>query len=507
VLAQDGLQNQSLIQPDKTALVCGERRLTYAEVDDMANRLANALIAAGVERGDRVAVFLPNSLETVAAIFATLKAGAIFVVINHSTKFDKLSYILDDCQASALIAGAQAAAQGTVAKLRQAHECLKVAVVTGPGQPGSGALSFDSIQEEYRAERPRVDNIDLDLACLIYTSGSTGEPKAVMCDHGAVVFVTDSVIGYLENSPTDTILSVLPLSSGYGLYQVLMSFTFGGTLVLESSFAYPSVTMEKIARERVTGFPGVPTMFAALLQMDLARFDLSSLRYITNAAAALPTSHVEELARRLPNTKIFSMYGLTETKRALYLPPDQVSKRPGSVGIAIPGTEVWIEGPDGERLPPNQVGELVVRGRHVMRGYWRAPEATSKRFRPGLRPGERVCYTGDLFRMDNEGFMYFVGRKDDIINTRGEKVAPKEVENVLHRIPGVVEATVFGVPDPILGEALKAVIVADTSRVGKAGVLAYCRAHLEDCMVPKFLEFRDELPKTSSGKILKRALV
>src|SRR5439155_16967548 len=177
-----------------------------------------------------------------------------------------------------------------------------------------------------------------------------------------------------------------------------------------------------------------------LLQMDLHPFDLSSLRYVTNAAAALPPIHIEQLRRRLPNVKIHSMYGLTETKRALYLPPDQVDKRPASVGVAIPGTEVWIEGPDGERLGPNQIGELVVRGRHVMRGYWRSPEATAKRFRPGPAPGERVCYTGDLFQMDEEGYMYFVGRKDDIINTRGEKVAPKEVENVLHSIPGVIEA-------------------------------------------------------------------
>jgi acyl-coenzyme A synthetase/AMP-(fatty) acid ligase len=175
------------------------------------------------------------------------------------------------------------------------------------------------------------------------------------------------------------------------------------------------------------------------------------------------------------------------------------------VGFAIPGTEAWIEGPDGERLPPNQVGELVVRGRHVMRGYWRSPEATARRFRPGPTPGERICYTGDLFRMDEDGYMYFVGRKDDIVNTRGEKVAPKEVENVLHDIPGVIEATVFGVPDPILGEALKAVIVADP-RVTSSDVLAHCRRSLEDFMQPKYLEFRSELPKTSSGKILRRAL-
>jgi acyl-CoA synthetase (AMP-forming)/AMP-acid ligase II len=200
------------------------------------------------------------------------------------------------------------------------------------------------------------------------------------------------------------------------------------------------------------------------------------------------------------------MYGLTETKRTLYLPPDQLDKRPGSVGIAIPGTEVWLEDEDGNRLGAGEVGELVVRGRHVMRGYWEAPEATAGRYRPGPVPGERLCYTGDLFRMDEEGYFYFISRKDDIIKSRGEKVVPKEVETVLYGIHGVIEAAVVGVPDPILGEAPKAFLVLDGVQLSEGQVLAYCRAHMEDFMVPKYVEFRDSLPKTSSGKIKKTDL-
>jgi acyl-CoA synthetase (AMP-forming)/AMP-acid ligase II len=201
------------------------------------------------------------------------------------------------------------------------------------------------------------------------------------------------------------------------------------------------------------------------------------------------------------------MYGLTETKRTLYLPPEELERRPGSVGIAIPGTEVWLEDEDGNRLPPGSTGELVVRGRHVMRGYWEASEATAARYRAGSYPGERVCLTGDLFHMDSEGFLYFVARKDDIIKSRGEKVAPKEVETVLYDLPGVVEAAVVGVPDEVLGEAVKAVIVAADPGPGKREVLAHCRARLEDFMVPKYVEFRDSLPRTGSGKIAKRELV
>jgi acyl-CoA synthetase (AMP-forming)/AMP-acid ligase II len=285
-----------------------------------------------------------------------------------------------------------------------------------------------------------------------------------------------------------------------------MTFRFGGTLVLENSFAFPAEILRLIGREHVTGFPGVPTMFAVLLQMDLSEFDLSSLRYITNTAAALPPSHIEELRAKLPGARLFSMYGLTETKRTLYLPPEELERRPGSVGIAIPGTEVWLEDEDGCRLPPGKIGELVVRGRHVMRGYWAAPEATAERFPPGPLPGERLCRTGDLFRTDAGGYFYFVGRKDDILKCRGEKVAPKEIENVLYSLKGVVEAAVVGVPDPILGQAIKALVVVQDREITEASVRTWCQAHLEDFMVPKYIELRERLPHTSSGKIAKKEL-
>jgi acyl-CoA synthetase (AMP-forming)/AMP-acid ligase II len=392
---------------------------------------------------------------------------------------------------------------------RHSHlECVALAGAPADETHHSGhrVVSFASIQAQYPAARPATNTIDVDLACLVYTSGSTGEPKGVMCDHSNVVFVAQSIISYLNNGPHDAILNVLPLSFGYGLYQVAATTLSGGTLVLENGFAFPGYILERIGKERVTGLPSVPTLFAALLQMDLAQFDLSSLRYITNAAAALPPSHIKEMRKKLPWVTIYSMYGLTETQRTLYLPPEQLDERPDSVGIAIPGTEVWVERADGSRAAPGETGELVARGRHVMRGYWNSPEATANRFRPGPLPGERVCYTGDLFRIDAAGFHYFVSRKDDIIKTRGEKVAPREVENVLHTLPGVIQAAVIGVPDPVLGQAVKAVIIADPNRVTSSQVIAHCRARLEDFMVPKYVEFTDQLPTTASGKVLKRSL-
>jgi amino acid adenylation domain-containing protein len=492
---------------EKVALICGQQRLTYAEIERQANRLAHALRSLGVQRGDRVALFLPNCTEMAISIFATLKAGGVFVPINPTTKLDKCAYILNNCQARVLVTSGR---QATLAdQLAEMTPSLKATILTTPipaTDAGHSALHYDAIQADYPEHRLSSVNIDLDLACLIYTSGSTGDPKGVMSDHSNVVFAASAIIQYLGNAESDIVLNVLPLSFDYGLYQLLMTFKVGGTLVLERGFTFPASILKRIENERVTGFPAVPTIFSVLLQTDLLPYDLSSLRYVTNTAAALPSSHISEIRAKFPGVTLFSMYGLTETKRTLYLPPEQLDQRPGSVGIAIPGTEVWIEGEDGQRLGAGEVGELVVRGRHVMRGYWNDPELTALRFRTTAM-GDRLCYTGDLFRMDADGYLYFVARKDDIIKSRGEKVAPKEVENVLYALPGVREAAVIGVPDPILGQAVKAfLVVEDGLQVTEADVLRHCREHLEDFMVPQRVEFRPELSKTSTGKIKKTDL-
>jgi acyl-CoA synthetase (AMP-forming)/AMP-acid ligase II len=324
-----------------------------------------------------------------------------------------------------------------------------------------------------------------------------------MCDHSNVVFVTQSIVQYLKSTEDDIILSVLPLSFSYGLYQLMATFSTGGTLVLEESFAFPAAIAQRLVQERVTGFAGVPTIYSILLGIDLQNLDLSSLRYLTNAAAALPVDHVKRLRQMFPKVELYLMHGLTEVARTLYLPPELVDDHSASVGIPIPGTELWIEDENGQRLAPGGVGELVVRGRHVMRGYWMDPERTNERFRPGPLPGERVCHSGDLFRTDEKGLFYFVSRKDDIIKSRGEKIAPREVENVIYSMKGVQEAAVIGVPDPVLGQIVKAFIVAPGMELTQSAVISYCKARLEEFMVPRQVEFRNELPKTGSGKIRK----
>lgn len=506
MLVQEFLEYSADRLPDKVALVSDGQRLSYGEVEAQANRLANALIEQGLQRGDRVVLYLPNILELAIAIFAVLKAGGVFVPLNPSTKYDKCCYILNHCQARVLVTTGRQA--DLVQQLVPEVPSLKTIVLTElPAETSSlSFLSYSAIQCDYDRVRPPKVNIDLDLACLIYTSGSTGDPKGVMSDHSNVVFAASSIIEYLGNVESDIVICLSPLSFDYGLYQLLMVFKFGGTLVLEKGFTFPAAILKRIGEERVTGFPGVPTIYAMLLKMDLSPYNLSSLRYLTNTAAALPASHILEIRALFPWAKLFSMYGLTETKRTLYLPPEQLDTRPNSVGIAIPGTEVWIEDEHGKRLGVGEVGELVARGRHVMRGYWEDPEQTAIRFRPGSIPGERVCYTGDLFRMDDEGFMYFVSRKDDMIKSRGEKVAPKEVENVIYSLPGVREVAVIGVPDPVFGEAVKAFVVVEGNGISQTDILRHCRTHLEDFMVPKFVELHGELPKTPSGKIKKTDL-
>jgi acyl-CoA synthetase (AMP-forming)/AMP-acid ligase II len=252
----------------------------------------------------------------------------------------------------------------------------------------------------------------------------------------------------------------------------------------------------------------VPTLFALLLRYpDLLRGRLAGLRYITNTAAALPVAHIQALRAAFPQARLFSMYGLTECKRVSYLPPEQLDQRPSSVGIAIPNTEVYVVDEAGCCLLPGEVGELVVRGAHVTRGYWRAPELTAQRFRPGAIAGETVLYTGDLFRMDADGFLYFVGRKDDVIKSRGEKVSPREVENSVCHLDGVAEAAVVGIPDELLGQAILLVVAPRAgSELTEREVRAHCMRTLEDFMLPKYVQIVSELPRTANGKVDKQRL-
>jgi long-chain acyl-CoA synthetase len=431
------------------------------------------------------------------------------MVVNPTTKAEKLTYILNNSGAAALVASADKLA--TLGDLTRSAPGLRAVIPVGPAvekQPGGTATLADLLSRHAPQQAPpNKQCIDVDLASLVYTSGSTGNPKGVMLTHLNFVTAANAITGYLHNTSQDVILNVLPLASVYGLGQLLMGLKIGGTVLLAKSFAYSHALLRQIAAEKVTGFGLVPMIAAMLLNLDLSKHDLSSLRYVTNASAPLPTEHLQKLRKLLPRVSIYSMYGQTECIRASYLEPKELDRRPASVGCGMPNQEQWLVDDQGNRVGPGVIGELVVRGAHVMKGYWGLPEETRRALRPGPLPGESVLHTGDLFRMDEDGHLYFVSRKDDIIKSRGEKVSPKEVEDVLHRLEGVEEAAVIGVPDPVLGQAVKAIIVARQGvQLTQAAVLRHCADQLEDFMVPKAVEFRAELPKTEVGKIRKLEL-
>lgn len=520
------LENSASRLPNKVAVVCDGRRLTYSEINRAADQLSAALMHIGIKRQDRVVIFLDNSSESLISLFGILKVGAIFVMLSSGMKAKKLNYILKDSGARALITSSNKSAvikeaiggvkelkcvawvneipEGFTEAVNVAHyswqELLSLTSTTPVGFNDHTIAGFCSVGS--------VRSIDLDLAAIIYTSGSTGDPKGVMCAHYNMVTAARSITQYIGNVEIDIIMDVLPLSFDYGLYQVLMAFLLGGTVVLEKSFLYPYMILKKVVQEKVTGFPLVPTMAALLLQMEnLSKFDFSHLRYITNTAAALPVAYIRKLQSLFPHVKIFSMYGLTECKRVSYLPPEQLDRKPDSVGIPIPNEEVFVVDENGNEVPPGQVGELVVRGCNVMQGYWNAPEETAKRFRPGRYRSEALLYSGDLFRKDEEGFLYFVARRDDMIKTKGERVSPKEIENALCELEGVAEVAVIGVPDEVFGQVVKAFILPrkGTALTEKA-ITAYCTKSLEPFMIPRIIEFVDSFPKTASGKIDKKGL-
>jgi long-chain acyl-CoA synthetase len=497
------LRLSALQHPEKIALVTKNSRSSYISLSTSSDSLSSWLLAQGLKKGDRVVVCLENSNETVISIFGILRAGGCIVVLNPTTPSEGIQYVVENCHAQFLIARAE-----KILSLSQTTSSWK----WSPRFISVGnAIGESSIFEEV-IRSPQVISFPLieenDLAAIIYTSGSTGKPKGVTLTHRNIDVVVDSVVQYLENSADDIILCVLQLSFGYGLLQLLATFRTCARLVLEKGITYPYEVIKRITEERVTGFAGAPTMYAILLQLkDLEKEDFSSLRYITNAAAALPLSFVPRLRKVFPSTKIYLMHGLTECLRTTYLPPEEVEQRPTSVGKGMANVELWIEDEEGNKIEDGRPGELVIRGPNIMLGYWNDPEATAKRIRKSKNAQEKVLYAGDLFRRDENGYFYFVARMDDVIKCRGEKVSPIEVEDVIYKLEEVLETRVIAVPDDILGQAVKAeIVLKEGQALDERRVKAYCQKHLEDYKIPKFIEFVVSLPKTSGGKIQRKVV-
>lgn len=510
-LLRDGMIAAARRSPDKDAVIVEGKAYSYSELLDASSRLANALKQGGIERGDRVAVYIDNTWPCIVSIYGILLAGAVFLVINPQTKSEKLKFILDDSDARILITDGHLA--NVFVPILDKLTKLSSVIASGELPETAADSSIDikgfnqALSDTDPLPSPEVV-IPNDLAALIYTSGSTGFPKGVMQTHQSMVFAAWSLIEYQRLSEQDRILLVLPIAFDYGLYQLLMTMKLGATLIVERSFTFPAQIYKRIGEFDVTIFPAVPTIFSMIISSHKKKkLYFPTITRITNTAAALPAEFIPALHEIFPNALVYIMYGLTECKRVSYLEPELVDVKPTSVGKAIPGTEIYLLSPEGKPVEPDEAGILYVRGPHVMLGYWKQPELTAKMLKPGKLPGERVLCTQDCFRMDKEGFFYFVGRSDDIIKTRGEKVSPIEVENILHGITEVKEVAVVGVFDDVFGQAVKAYIVLEENQeINDKYIRKYCMSHMENFMAPKEIVFLKELPRTANGKIDKKYL-
>jgi len=502
------LRNSAACHPEKGAVVHGSRRLRYREVADGCASIARGLRSAGVQRGDRVGIYLDPSVEQVLSIFSVSQAGGVYVPINTVLVPDQVAHIARDCGMKALITTPE-----KLATMRSALgdvSSLQFFVLTGSPQMQAGWKTVYGFEEMLKlpVPRPWADwGISKDLAAILYTSGSTGKPKGVMLSHANVMAGSTIVSTYLEISERERILAVLPFSFDAGMNQLMTAFHQGATIVL-IKFVFAKEIIDALLSERITALAGVPTVWSLLANGGILKHKFPDLRYITNTGGAMPQAVLKVLREALPTTKIFLMYGLTEAFRSTYLPPEELDRRPTSMGKAIPDNEILVLNERGERCKPGEVGELVHRGSTVSMGYWGNPEATDQVLKPNplLPPAlgdcEKVCYSGDLVKMDDDGFLYYVGRRDTMIKSSGYRISPTEVEEVLFQTGKIRQAAVIGIPDEILGQTIKAFIVAkDGAPLDCDGIQNFCVEKMPRHMVPKQFEVLTELPKTSSGKV------
>ncbi|PWF47657.1 acyl-CoA ligase (AMP-forming), exosortase A system-associated [Massilia glaciei] len=486
--------------------------LSYMELAQRVGAAAHGLLGLGVRRLERVAVYLEKREEAVAALFGASAAGAVFVPVNPQLRPEQVAYILQDSGARVLVTSPGRLA-GLAAALPGCPD-LRHVIVTGADAPAPAALpsvavhAWDALMRDGQGARHRC--IDTDMAALMYTSGSTGKPKGVVLSHRNLVAGAQSVSGYLGNTERDRILAVLPLSFDYGLSQLTTAFASGACAVL-MNYLLPNDIVSQVAHGRITGLAAVPPLWIQLAQLDWR--GAGTLRYITNSGGAMPRATLDALRREMPRASVFLMYGLTEAFRSTYLPPDQLALRPDSIGRAIPNAEVLVLKPDGSACGVGEPGELVHRGPLVALGYWNDPARTAERFRPlpaapGLALPELAVWSGDTVRADAEGYLYFIGRTDEMIKTSGYRVSPTEVEEVVYASGLVAEAAALGVPHPVLGQVIA---LFATPRAGAevdvAALLTACRAALPGYMVPAMVELSPgPLPRNPNGKIDRRLL-
>ncbi|HYM34595.1 MAG TPA: acyl-CoA ligase (AMP-forming), exosortase A system-associated [Steroidobacteraceae bacterium] len=493
--------------PDAVALRYRTQELNYAALAGAVDTFAAAVIALGVERQERIAIFLPKQFETVIAMFGATRAGCVFVPVNPILKGPQVQHILRDCNVRVLVTSPERLA-GLGDALNHCPDLRHLIIVGGDAVNNHAHLELHAWNQLLAANSAFDAHhvIDMDMAAILYTSGSTGKPKGVVLSHRNMVTGAHSVAQYLENRANDRLLAVLPFSFDYGFSQLSTAFHVGANVVLLDHL-FPRDVVNAVAKENVTGLAAVPPLWSQLADLQWPDAAKQSLRYITNSGGAMPGATLQKLRVSLPNTQPFLMYGLTEAFRSTYLPPSEIDKRPGSMGKAIPNAEILVVRPDGSPCAANEPGELVHRGSLVALGYWNDPVKTAERYKPmpnqnpGLVLTEMAVWSGDTVRRDEDGFLYFIGRRDEMIKTSGYRVSPSEIEEVIFATGLVADAAAVGVTHPTLGQAIVVVAAAAPDRKQDTeSLLNECKKQLPPFMVPARIEWRDHLPRNPNGK-------
>jgi acyl-CoA synthetase (AMP-forming)/AMP-acid ligase II len=503
------LTKKARTNPDAPAVIQGRRRVTYADLERNASKIASFLARSAMRKGDRVGLFSKNSPDYIAAYIGIQRAGGISVDINFQDSVHEVKTILNHCGISILIVEHSYAAVAAEAVKDTPSLTMFIEIERQPGgTPSSKAkvpthvryLTLGDVLGEGEEHRAPAALTGSDIASIVYTSGTTGRPKGVMLSHDNYLANARSIIEYLHLCERDKVMVVLPFCYSYGKSLLTTHLMAGGTLVLENSFMYPNTVFDKMVEEGVTGFAGVPSTFAILLnRSNIRNYRFPELRYVTQAGGAMSPQHARELCAVLPETKVYIMYGQTEaTARLTYLEPEELLKRAGSIGKAIPGVQIDVVGEAGVPARDGQEGEIVATGKNIMAGYWNDPEQTGKVLKEGR------LFTGDIGRKDGDGYFYIVGRRSDMIKSGAHRISPKEIEEVILEMNEVHEVSVVGIPDEILGEAIRAVIVLKEGfQPDGKKVQRHCQTKLASFKIPKEVFFTLELPKTSSGKIRK----
>jgi acyl-coenzyme A synthetase/AMP-(fatty) acid ligase len=493
------LEQQAQQRPNAVFLKAPDCEITYKDALDSVHSLATWLRDNGVRRGDRVAIHMSNRSEIAIAIFATALVGGVFVVLNERLRPSGLQKIL--CQAEPTVV----IADSTTAK-NLTDDTPGIRLLVGAGN----STDFDGWYDWNNAvstpvERPMSwTGIDVDPACLVFTSGSTGVPRGVTLSHDNICFVVRAIQVRVRYQPSDVIGCFLPLAFDYGLYQIFLTVEAGATLYIGDPNQVGPRLPRILNEAEVSVLPGVPTVYAALLKMHQRRpFELPRLRAITNTGERLPPAYISEMQQRFSGLEVYVMYGLTECKRVSIMMPNELERKPMAVGRALDGTEVYAVSETGERLPTGEAGELVVRGRHVALGYWRAPEETAIRFRKRAPENPVELFTGDTGWVDEDGYIFFAARAADLLKHRGYRISPVEIENEACSIYGVAEAAVLKRESD---DTLHLFVTISNTSLSESLILRRLNEILEPAKVPGFVSIERSLPKSLNGKIDRKAL-